>query len=213
MYDLPHFKANNDGDVLDFMKAHPFITLCGADKAGNPVATQVPVLLQEKDGKLFLQAHIQRKTDHHKAFTENPKVLAIFTGAHSYISASWYTDPKVASTWNYQAVHASGVLRFGDDEMLHDLLQDLTTHFENNPHSPSLVHELPAGYVQQHMKAIIAFEIEVTSTRHVFKLSQNRDETSRNSIISHLEGSTDMQDVAVAEEMKKYYANAANHGI
>ena len=33
------------------------------------------------------------------------------------------------------------------------------------------------------MKAIIAFEIEVTSMDHVFKLSQNRDEKSYDNII------------------------------
>ncbi len=36
------------------------------------------------------------------------------------------------------------------------------------------------------MKAIVAFEIEVTAIEHVFKLSQNRDERSYQHIIDHL---------------------------
>jgi transcriptional regulator len=208
MYDLPHFKANSNDEVLAFMRAHPFVTLCGADKEGYPVATQVPVLFLERERKLLLRAHIQRKTDHHKAFSENPKVLAIFTGSHSYVSASWYQDQKVAGTWNYQAVHASGIIKFGDDDMLYNLLGDLTAHHENNPHSPSLVKELPPDYVAQHMKAIIAFEIEVTGIRHVFKLSQNRDEISRENIIHRLETSSDADAKNVALEMKTYYASA-----
>ena len=205
MFDLPHFKANNDREVVDFMKAHPFVTLCGVDKHGMPVATHVPVMFAHKDGKLMLRAHIQRKTDHHKAFMHAPHVLAIFSGAHSYISASWYSEPKVASTWNYQAVHAAGIIHFGDDEMLHRLLTDLTAHFENNPNSPSLVKELPHSYVQEHMRSIIAFEIEITDIRHVFKLSQNREEASRNNIIAQLENSNDTESKILADEMKKNY--------
>ena len=89
--------------------------------------------------------------------------------------------------------------------MLLRLLTDLTAHYENNPHSPALVNELPHDYVQEHMKAIIAFEIEITELRHVFKLSQNREETSRNSIIEHLENSDDPEAKLVSEEMKKHY--------
>lgn len=205
MYDLPHFKANNEKEVFEFMKAHPFITLCGTGENGLPVATHVPVLFTEKEDRLVLRAHIQRKTDHHKAFAAHPNVLAIFTGPHSYVSASWYQQPKVASTWNYQAVHVSGLLQFGDEDMLYQLLTDLTAHYEQNPHSPSLVKELPPGYVQKQMKAIIAFEITVTSLRHVFKLSQNRDEASRENIIKKLENDPGMQPRQVAYQMKKHY--------
>ena len=205
MYDAPYFKANNDKEVLDFMKAHPFITLCGVDKHGFPVATHLPVLIGHKEGKLILRGHIQRKTDHHKAFMHSTHVLAIFTGPHSYVSASWYEQKDVASTWNYQDVHAAGTIHFGDDAMLLHLLTDLTAHFENNATSPSQVSKLTQVYLDQHMKAIIAFEIAVTGIRHVFKLSQNRDEVSRNSIIEHLSSSDKKEDNLVAEEMIRHY--------
>lgn len=205
MYDLPYFKANNDKEVLDFMKAHPFITLCGVDKHGLPVATHIPVLLGHKEGKLILRGHIQRKTDHHKAFIHAPHVLAIFSGAHTYVSASWYSQQATASTWNYQAVHVSGLVHFGDDAMLYQLLEELTGHFENDVHSPALVSRMQPGYVKNLMKAVIAFEIEVTDIKHVFKLSQNRDEVSRNNVIAQLENSGDAEAEMVAEEMKKHF--------
>ncbi|HEY2725855.1 MAG TPA: hypothetical protein VGI61_01675, partial [Parafilimonas sp.] len=51
-------------------------------------------------------------------------------------------------------------------------------------------------------KAIIGFEIEITSIEHVFKLSQNRDEKSYKNIIEHLqERNADAKQVA--EIMKK----------
>src|ERR1700755_3197637 len=108
MYSLPYFKENDEKEVLRFMHDHPFVTLCGSDASGKPVATQVPVLLKERDGFLFLEAHIMKNTDHHKAFVQNPQALALFTGAHTYVSASWYSNPNQASTWNYVSVHATG---------------------------------------------------------------------------------------------------------
>ncbi len=202
MYDLPHFKALDNKEVLAFMHAHPFIVLCGCDPEGKPVATHVPVLIEERNGQLFLKAHIMRKQAHTVAFEQNPNVLAIFHGAHSYVSASWYEDKNSGSTWNYQAVHAKGTLRFLDDIALHQLLTRLTEKFENNPHSPSLVQRLDENYVRTMMKAIVAFEIEITGMEHIFKLSQNRDEKSYENIIEHLE-QQDADAKYIAEEMVK----------
>lgn len=202
MYNVPHFKALDEKEVIAFMHAHPFITLCGVDANNSPVATHVPCLMEERDGKIFLYAHVMRKQAHTKAFAENPNVLAIFQAAHTYVSASWYGNKQVASTWNYQAVHAKGVLKFLDDDGLYKLLTKLTETFENNPHSPSLVHKLDENYVSTNMKAIVAFEIEVTDIQHIFKLSQNHDKKSYENIIERLnEHDTDAQ--AIAETMKQ----------
>jgi transcriptional regulator len=197
MYDIPYFKAANYNEVLAFMHAHPFITLCGCDADKNPVATHIPVFIEERDEKIFLRAHVMRKQKHTVAFEQNPNVLAIFTGAHTYVSASWYEQEATASTWNYQAVHAKGVLHWRDESFLHALLTKLTEKFENNPHSPSLVPKLDKDYVSNMMKAIVAFEIEITSIEHVFKLSQNRNEKSYENIVRHLQqGDEDAKVVA-----------------
>ncbi len=31
MYNIPHFKAKDHQEVLDFMQANPFVTICGVD--------------------------------------------------------------------------------------------------------------------------------------------------------------------------------------
>lgn len=187
MYSLPHFKEPDEQVVLDFVKQHPFAMLIGVDAEHQPVATQVPVFIDERNGQLFLTGHIQRKTDHHKAFEQNSHVLAVFTGAHAYISASWYENKEVASTWNYMSVHAKGVLRFLSDAELYEVLKRTTHHFENNPHSPSLVEKMSDEYVQSNMKAIVAFEVEVKELNHVFKLSQNHSEKNYDQIIHQLQ--------------------------
>lgn len=202
MYNVPHFKTANQDEVIAFMKQHPFIILCGNDAEGKPVATHIPALLEERNGKLFLLAHVMRKQGHTKAFQANPNVLAIFSGAHTYVSAGWYENKQVASTWNYQAVHAKGVLKFLDEQGLHSLLTRLTDYFENDQHSPAAVHNMEEAYVSNMMKAIVAFEIEVTAVEHVFKLSQNRDAKSYENIIEHL-NEKDADSKTIAAEMQK----------
>ena len=203
MYDLPYFKENEKETVLEFMRKHPFIFLTGVDENNKPVASQVPVFLDEKEGKLFLTGHIMRNTDHHKAFQKNPNVLAVFTSPHVYVSATWYDDPHQASTWNYMSVHAKGTIRFGDPADLVAILKRLTLFYENNNRASTTIFDnLPSEYTERLMKAIVAFEVEILSIDNVFKLSQNRNEKSYLNIIEKLqERGSDGE--FIAEEMKK----------
>lgn len=202
MYNLPYFKESDQSVVLEFMRKHPFVFLTGCDADNKPVATQIPVFIDERDEKLFLSGHMMKQTDHHKAFLHNPHVLAVFTGPHTYVSASLYSDPLQGSTWNYMSVHVKGNLLFQGEQELLGILKRTTDHFENNIHSPSLFDKLPGEYVQKLVKAIVAFEIEVSSIDNVFKLSQNRDEKSYHSIISKLQQS-DENSQQIAAEMEK----------
>lgn len=201
MYNLPHYKEKDAAIVLAFMKEHPFAMLTGVDDEQKPVATQVPFLFVEREGQLFLRGHIMKGNDHHKAFTTNKNVLALFTGPHSYVSASWYTNPQQGSTWNYMTVHAKGEMRFLPDEELPGLLNELTSFYEKED-SPALFKHIPEEYISRMVKAIVAFEIKVTAIEHVFKLSQNRDQQSFETILEKLyAGDADAQ--AVANEMRK----------
>ena len=187
MYNLPYFKEHDPAVVMEFMRQHPFVMLTGCTSDNKPVATQVPVLLDQRGDKLYLLGHIMRQTDHHKAFESNPNVLAVFTSPHTYVSASWYDNPHQGSTWNYISVHARGVLRFLDADGLVDVMKKLTLHFENNnAQSPTVFDNLPEEYTTRLMKAIIAFEIGVEEISNVFKLSQNRDKESYQHIIRKL---------------------------
>lgn len=201
MYNLPHYKEKDAAIVLAFMKEHPFAMLTGVDDEQKPVATQIPFLFVEREGQLFLRGHIMKGNDHHKAFSTNKNVLALFTGPHSYVSASWYTNPQQGSTWNYMTVHAKGEMHFLPDEELPGLLNELTSYYEKED-SPALFKHIPDDYITRMVKAIVAFEIKVTAIEHVFKLSQNRDQQSFENILEKLyAGDADAR--AVANEMRK----------
>lgn len=170
------------------MQDHPFAMLIGVDQNGRAEATQVPVLVDERDGRIFLSGHIARKMDHEKALEQNPEALVIFTGPHTYVSGTWYTgNLQQASTWNYIAVHARGKMKWMDEEGLIAFLKRFTLHFENgNTGSTTIYDNLPEEYLSKLRKAIIGFEIEVTELDNVHKLSQNRDEMSYDNVVVQL---------------------------
>ncbi len=203
MYDISYFKAKDHQEVIDFMHANPFVTICGVDTNGFPVATQVPILIKIENEHITISGHLMRKQDHTNAFEKNKNVLVLFSGPSAFVSASWYVENNIGSTWNYQSVHAKGAIEFKDDAHLLSLLTELTMHFEKDPNASSQVKNLSQEYMDQNMKAILSFEIVVEKLQHVFKLSQNRDEESHANIKGELEkGSPACKHMAAAMSKK-----------
>lgn len=186
MYDISYFKAKDQEEVFEFMEAHPFVTICGVDKNGLPIAAQIPVLIRQENNQIIISGHMMRKQDHTNAFELNPNALVVFTAPSAFVSASWYSSKGRGSTWNYQTVHAIGKMEMKDEQHLFALLTELTAKFETDPNAASQVKNLDPVYMEQNMRAIVSFEIPVSALKHVFKLSQNRDDISRENIQNEL---------------------------
>jgi transcriptional regulator len=201
MYKLPYFTTDNQDEILDFMHKNTFVTLVGFD-GEFPVATQVPVKTIIEGDTIKLIGHVMTKTDHCKTFEQNPKVMAIFSGAHSYISASVYENPQSASTWNYKTVQAKGTIKLLNSAETYQVIKDLTNKYENSETSPAAFNKMSDEYIQKHLKAITGFEISVVQLDHVFKMSQNHSAANKESIIKNLEQSDDVLAKEVAKEMK-----------
>ncbi len=203
MYDLPHHKAADESELRDFVRQHPFAFVIGCDAHGRPVATQLPVFFEERDGGRFLSGHLMKGTDHHKAFEANPNVLAVFSSPHVYVSGSWYSNPHTPSTWNYMSVHVRGAIRFLDRPDLERVLRKTTLHFEDDDErSPTTFDNLPASLTDRLIPAIAAFEVEIESLDSVFKLSQDRDAESYRRIVERLRQKGDAGRY-IASEMEK----------
>lgn len=200
MYKKPYFLEEDHSIIMSFIQAHPFITLIGT-KGDCPCATQVPVLVEQDDsGQVKLYGHIIKGSDHHRAFQTNNQALALFTGAHCYVSSGWYTTPTGA-TWNYQTVHTRGTIRLLEAEDTIDIIRKLTAYFEAGQERPLLIDGIPAAEVQAAPKAIAGFELVVTDIHAVFKLSQNRDDESYRNIVTQLRKTTDKDAHIIADEM------------
>lgn len=203
MYNISYFKEKDHQVILDFIEQFPFAFLTGSFLSGEQVATQVPVILVEREGELYLQGHIMRNTGHHKALMENPNALLVFTGPNCYVSASWYSNPQMGSTWNYMSVQVKGKIRFLSPEELVQFMRRFTLKFEkDNAASPTIYDNLSDEYTGKMMPAIAGFEIKADQLENVFKLSQNRDQLSYDNIISRLEA-IGGDSARIATEMSK----------
>lgn len=213
MYNFSYFKAKDKQAIIELIESHPLAFLTGSFLTGTQVATQIPVLLEERDGEWFLQGHFMRNTDHHKAFMENPNALLVFTGPNAYVSASWYSNPQIGSTWNYMSVHVGGKINFMSDEGLVQLMRKLTLKFEGgNTQSQTFYDNLPDTFLSKMMPAIVGFEIKAEKLENVFKLSQNRDEKSYLNIMEQL-NARGGSSALVAEEMKRRFTELFPEGV
>ncbi len=203
MYNLPYHKENDEILIDELIAKYPFAFVTGCDAQNKPIATQIPLFIEMINGKKVMRGHIMKDTDHYRAFLNNPNVLAVFTGKHTYVSGTWYKNPNTPSTWNYMSVHLHGKLRFVGKDELQEILQSLSLHFEeNNPESPTVYNNLPAGFKQGALELIAGFEFEITKVDTVFKLSQDRDEESYQNIIDKL-NEQDEAGLEIANEMEK----------
>ena len=173
LYIPKHFR-NDDPDALyEFIERNAFATLVTSGPKGLHVS-HVPLLPEREGGKVRLLGHVARGNEQWEALEGADQVLAIFHGAHAYVSPGWYQNHPSVPTWNYAVVHAHGKARLIDEAELHDLVVRLSNVYEAGRPKPWKATELPADYVDNMLKAIVGFEIEVERMEGKFKLSQNR---------------------------------------
>jgi transcriptional regulator len=127
--------------------------------------------------------------------------LAIFSGAHAYVSSSWY-DHENVPTWNYLAVHIYGKVHLYNHEEALGFLKKLVDKYETPSENPVRVENLSEKTMRE-ARGIVAFEIEITGIEAQKKLSQNRDDKNYLNIINELEKTKENQAIAIAEAMKK----------
>jgi len=200
MYIPPYYREEDREKLIAFMKAHNFANLVSV--ANNvPIATHLPFVIEERDEKLFLVSHMAKANPQWQSFGNN-EPLIIFQGPHAYISPSHYEKQQNVPTWNYIAVHAYGKARIIDDPKEVWNLMERTIHrFEEK--FMEQWKTLAPGYVNNMLKEIVAFEIEVTKLDGKYKLSQNKTKNEQQQIIASLGSSEDSVQKEIAEEMKK----------
>ncbi len=201
MYNISYFTEPDRELIIAFMKEYSFAMVTGIGE-NYPVATQLPLEIEEKDGRVFLKGHLMRKTDHHLAFEKNNNVLVLFTGPHCYVSSGWYNNPNTASTWNYMTVHARGKIIFTDEKGTYEAVKSVTNKYEGTE-TKAAFNNMPQEYVKPLLKAIVGFCIEVETIGNVFKLSQNKTKEEKENIIKHLINRNEKDDMMIAKEIEK----------
>lgn len=199
MYSPSYFIETDTQKIFAFIKEHAMATVVGCNQP-YAVATHLPLLVHEQGDKIYLQGHLMRHTDHYTAFANNGQVLVIFNSVPAYISAGWSNTPATASTVNYIAIHINGTIKFTDYAGTAAVLQKITDELIGANGADAYTN-IPQPYIDNNIKAIVGFAIEVVSIKATFKLSQNKSQTEQLNIIQQLKNRNNFGDAFIAEKM------------
>ncbi len=194
-----HFSEEDISQILSFMKEFSFATIVSMQDS-VPVATHLPFVIEEREDKIILVAHFAKANDQWKAL-EQQTALIIFAEPHAYISPTHYETELNVPTWNYVAVHAYGKVEIiADKQKTIAVLEKTIRNYEAGYEQQWS--QLPEKYKDGMAKGIVAFEVTVTDLQAKYKLSQNRTEIERKSIIESLKNSKSAVEHKVGELME-----------
>lgn len=204
MFSPKYFQMKDREEMIRFMEEHSFVTIVTMSK-GEPIATHVPVQLQQEGTEYFITGHLAYGNPQWRTFETN-RALVIYQGPHAYISSSWYNHENVP-TWNYQAVHIYGQATImGERELKEDLVKQLEK-YEKHREQPVLWETLSPELLAQQLKGIVGFKMKVENMQATYKLSQNRHDKDYQQIIKHLQQEPQPYAQHLAEVMRKMGQN------
>ena len=200
MYVPPQFQLEDKLEAIAFMRRFSFGLIITVKK-GFPVATHLPFVIREENGKIILTSHFAKANPQWEEITSG-KALVVFNEPHAYISPKFYEKELNVPTWNYLAVHAYGngdILSKEEDALriLESMIESYDAEYKNQ------WNRLPMDYKLKMIKGIVAFEIEVTELIGKKKLSQNKTERERGNIVRAFESSDSENERLIAEFMKR----------
>lgn len=180
MYIPKHFIQADEARTRALVDTYAFGLLVTTDADGLPVATHLPFLSHEADGALILEGHVARPNEQSAHIRAGAAALAVFRGAHTYVSPTWYESPGVP-TWNYEAVHVYGRLLEVTGDGAHSIVRRLARRYEGDG---------PDAWVPQYpdkmLEGIVCFVMTDTTVQSKSKMSQNRPEADRRGVIDAL---------------------------
>lgn len=195
MYLPPHFEQQDADEIQRFIAANPFATLVTVAD-GEPFASHVP-LSPEVGENLRLIGHLAKANPQWQHFATGSRAMAIFHGAHAYVSPTWYEKPGVP-TWNYATVHVYGRVKLiYDPETLREQVNRMSQYFEGDGEKAWV-----PIYPDKMLDAIVGFVLEADEVQAKYKLSQNRSQIDRENVANALQASAVENDQGVASLMK-----------
>ncbi|HJV42674.1 FMN-binding negative transcriptional regulator [Caulobacter sp.] len=180
MHPANAFHVEDRAVLLDFLRAHPFVTIA-ASVDGRPMVAQSPIVIRELDGEIALDFHLSRGNVLTPHLTQGFRAVVLATGLDAYISPDWYESADQVPTWNYQSVEAEGSVAPLNEAELIALLDDLSAQEEARllPKKPWTRDKMKAGKFEALLRGIMGGRLFVERLEGTFKLSQNKGEADR----------------------------------
>ena len=199
----PSFTLADVTEIRRVIEGNPWATIVSAGDDGL-VSSHYVVLLDESRDDLTIVGHVGRPDDLIHGLGER-ELMVIFQGPHGYVSPSWYGDVQAVPTWNYIAVHLSGIPEIlSDDENL-AVLDRLVDRFEGRLPEPRRMWERPndPAFVSRLAAGTVGFRLTPTRMVAKRKLSQNKPAETIDTVIAELEGDGPYAQPALASEMRR----------
>lgn len=184
MYIPPHFAVTAPAALHRIMREHPLGVLITHGEDGAD-ADHLPFEFDPTIGSLgTLTAHVARANTLWQRCPTGTPVMVIFRGAQAFISPNWYPSKHEAHrqvpTWNYEVVHAHGILTVQDDErFVRGLVARLTRQHEAAEPQPWKMSDSAPEFIDAMLRNIVGIQIAITSLVGKSKLSQNKEVRDR----------------------------------
>ena len=196
----PSFTLADVSEMRRVVESNPWATIVSATPEGL-VSSHYAVMLDDHRDDLTIVAHVGRPDDLIHGLGDR-ELLVILQGPHGYISPGWYGDVQAVPTWNYIAVHLSGVPEILSDEENFRILGDLVDHFETRMPTPVSL-DIDLDKAARIARGTVGLRLRVTRFDARAKLSQNKAPEVRESIMTALEGSGPYASPELAAEMRR----------
>lgn len=202
MYTPPFNRAEDEDELRRFVARARAGWLVTNGQEAAPSATYLPVLWREDR----VIAHVARANPHWREIGPDTPALVIVTGPDAYVSPTWYAAKaehgKVVPTWNYSAVHLTGLARVHDDPAwLRMAVEELTAEHEGQREDPWHVSDAPGPYIDGQLRGIVGVELRLTLVEGKAKLSQNRSRADREGVVTGLRETGRPDEQPVADQM------------
>lgn len=204
MFIRPCWQPTSPQDALDLIEQNPWALLV-SNGAEVPFATNLPLMLDRAVENPLLVGHIARGNHHARALQRGgAPVLAIFEGPWTYVTASWYPNRDMPSTYYYTAVHCTGTLELQDEAALDQSLEDLTQRMESRYPAGWRTSEIPRSEITRRFAAIAGFRIQVKQIEAKFKLGQDEPLRDALAVAETLEQQESAQEHQLAALIRKH---------
>lgn len=169
------YEIRDEARVRDLVGAHGWATLVSVGDDGAPVASHLPVLLEDTPPgePMSLLSHVGRPDEVLHGLDSGRESLLIVQGPHGYVSPGWYGTSPAVPTWDYVAVHLWCAVELLGPEETYAVLSDTVDRYESvRPHPVRLPHV--EEYARRIAQGAAGFRLRVVRWQGKAKLSQDK---------------------------------------
>ncbi|GAA1079283.1 FMN-binding negative transcriptional regulator [Nocardiopsis composta] len=173
------YAAPSEAAKVDLVRRFPFAVVAASPPEGPPVAAHLPLILPQDappperlEGAVLL-GHMARRNPQWRMFAGGPRILAVFSSPHGYVSPSLYPPGPAAPTLDYAAVHVTGRVELTDtpEDSLH-VVEETVRALESR-RAPQWDMAGSRGFFASIVRHVVSFRVHVEEAPAMFKLSQD----------------------------------------